>query len=95
MDSTMDWPMYRRVERQADRLIAMIDHLDVDRGKLARRDMGAAYAEARGKCLNCCFTRECLSWLEGWRPGSNAPRFCPNISLLEDCRRPAPPDWVI
>ena len=91
----MDWPMYRQVERQANRLADMIERLDVDTGKLVRRGMGEAYAEARAKCLRCCNTRECLSWLEAWQPGSDAPRFCPNAELFEACRRLSPPDWQI
>lgn len=91
----MDWPMFRQVERQASRFSEMIVQLDVDTGKLVRRRAGAAYAEARERCLNCSHTRECLPWLDARQTGRSAPSFCPNASLLEDCRRSPAPDWQI
>ena len=48
----MDWPMYRHVECQANRMIDMIQRLGVDSGKLVRLEQGGAYAEARQKCLS-------------------------------------------
>ena len=87
----MDWSTYREVERQASRLAEMIERLGVDRSKLVREETGAAYAEARGKCLNCQNVRDCLSWLQAWQSEGDAPRFCPNAPLLEACR-PSHPD---
>ena len=82
-----DWPMFRRVERQAKRLTEMIQRRDVDTGKLVKIGNGFAYAEAREKCLNCRSTRECLAWLDAEPPSSEAPLFCPNFSLFEACKR--------
>lgn len=90
----MDCSTPRQVERQASRLSEMINQLNVDRGKLVRRGAGAAFAEAREKCLNCSHTRECLAWLDARQPGRGAPWFCRNASLFEDCRS-SPPDWQI
>ena len=46
-EDSMDWPMYRHVECQANRMIDMIQRLGVDTGKLVRLEQGGAYAEAR------------------------------------------------
>jgi hypothetical protein len=90
----MDCSTQRQVERQASRLSEMITQLHVDRGKLVRCRAGAAFTEAREKCLNCSHTRECLAWLDARRPGRSTPWFCPNAPLFEACRS-SPPDWQI
>jgi hypothetical protein len=90
----MDCSTQRQVERQASRLSEMITQLNVDRGKLVRCRAGAAFTEAREKCLNCSHTRECLAWLDARQPGRSTPWFCPNASLLEACRSSSP-DWQI
>ena len=90
----MDCSTQRQVERQVSRLSEMINQLNVDRGKLVRCRAGAAIVEARGKCLNCNCTGECLAWLDARQPGRGAPCFCPDASLLEACRS-SPPDWQI
>lgn len=87
----MDWPMYRRVERQAVRMHEMMDRLDVDPAALARLGQGEAYAEARARCLFCKSADECLRWLERRTPPNNPRLFCPSLPLFEACRpaRPA------
>jgi hypothetical protein len=81
----MDWPMYRRVERQAVRMHEMMDRLGVDQGAFARLRQGEVYAEARARCLFCGTTEKCLRWLEERdRPGA-VPAFCPNLRLFETC----------
>lgn len=83
----MDWPMYRRVERQAVRMHEMMDRLGVDPAAFARLRQGAVYAEARERCLYCGTTDKCLRWLEGQgRPGAR-PAFCPNLRLFEACAK--------
>ena len=91
----MDWPMYRHVECQANRMIDMIQRLGVDTGKLVRLEQGGAYAEARQKCLNCLSARECLSWLRASPPSGERPLFCANFELLEQCMRPPASDYQI
>ena len=82
----MDWPKFRRVERQARRLHEVMERLDVDPGALVRLRHGEAYAEARTRCLFCGTGGKCLRYLDGPRP-ANRPEFCPNLSIFEACKR--------
>lgn len=83
----MDWPMYRRVERQATRMHEMMERLGVDALALARLRKGEAYAEARKGCLFCPTTEECFAWLDATGEPEQGPDFCPNRKLLLSCRR--------
>ncbi|MBS0232010.1 MAG: hypothetical protein JSR99_00820 [Proteobacteria bacterium] len=76
------------MQRRAARLADMIERLDVDKGTLFCRGMGAAYADARAKCFRCENKRSCSAWLVSPEIAHAAPAFCPNAALLEDCRRP-------
>ena len=87
----MDWPMFRSVERQASRLADMMQRLDADPSKLVRMRAGEAFAEARTKCLHCSSARECLLWLNNDPPSDKAPLFCPNLALLDDCKKSVGP----
>lgn len=83
----MKGPMSRQVERQATRMNEMMERLDVDVLALVRLRQGAAYAEARDKCLRCRNFTECLLWLDA-RPASlEPPLFCPNHALFEACAK--------
>jgi hypothetical protein len=79
----MDWPMFRRVERQAVRMHEMMDRLDVDPAEFARLRQGDVYAEARTRCLHCGTTDKCLRWLEDINRAGTSPDFCPNLQLFE------------
>lgn len=81
----MDWPMHSHVERQAVRMHAMMDRLNVDVPKLARLRCGDAYAEARTRCLLCGTTDKCLRWLDGFGRQDLAPAFCPNLREFQKC----------
>lgn len=84
----MDWPMYRRVERQAARMHEMMDRLGVDARALARLRQGEAYSEARTRCLFCEHADMCLTWLASDARRETAASFCPNVPLFEACRQP-------
>jgi len=86
----MYWPMFRRVERRALRLHEVMQRLDVDPGRLARLRGGDAYAEARATCLSCGTSERCLRWLDDPARGDGRPEFCPNLKLLEACKRDRP-----
>lgn len=90
----MDWPMFRRVERQATRLHEMIDRLGIDPVALVRLNNGEAYHEARAACLFCHKTDACLAWLDGTMQ-ADQPGFCPNLELLKSMpsRKPDAGDW--
>jgi hypothetical protein len=85
----MDWPMYRRVERQARRMHEVMARLDVDPLALARDRSGDTYAEARRRCLLCGSSDQCLRWLEGTLAKTN-PDFCPNLRILTQHTRQRP-----
>ena len=87
----MNWPMYRRVERRASRMLDMMERLDVDVAALARLRGGDAYAEARARCLMCGTSDLCLRWLDGELPAQSRPTFCPSLSLFDGCKRKKPP----
>jgi hypothetical protein len=79
--------MFRRVERQARRMHEVMRRMDVDAGRLARLRGGEAYAEARTRCLFCGTSEKCLRWLDDPTQAGRRPEFCPNLSLLEACKR--------
>ena len=83
----MDWPMARRVERQAHRMHDMMARLDVDAAALARLRQGEAYAEARRRCISCGTSDKCLRWLDDPSQVGRRPNFCPNLSLFDACKR--------
>jgi uncharacterized protein DUF6455 len=83
----MDWPMFRRVERQARRMHEVMKRLDVDPGMLTRSRRGDAYAEARDRCLFCGTSDKCLRWLDQPTPSRKRPEFCPNLTLFDACKR--------
>lgn len=83
----MRWWMTRRVERQATRMHAVMERLDVDAAALARVRQGQAYAEARTRCVTCGTSDQCLRWLDSRPAASNAPVFCPNLRLFEQFRK--------
>ena len=83
----MNWPMSGTVERQARRMVDVMERLDVDPLKLARERRGEAYAEARDRCLHCSSAQDCLRWLDGNSPDGGQPAFCSNLRLFESCKR--------
>ena len=78
--------MFRNVDRQATRMAAMIERLDVDPGELVRLRDGEAVTQARKTCLNCTGVRECLKWLDA-PPSSESPVFCANLPLFESLKK--------
>jgi hypothetical protein len=90
----MSWIMQHRVERRASRMHEMMKRLDVDPRILGQRRHGDAYAEARARCFFCGTSDKCLRWLDASATTNRKPAFCPNLSLLEACRRIHPTDYV-
>lgn len=78
--------MSRTVERRATRMHQMMQRLKVDILTLVRLRDGAAYEEARSRCLRCEESSVCLLWLDkgdGMNPG---PDFCPNLEFFNACK---------
>jgi hypothetical protein len=88
--NTMDWPMVRRVERQARRMHEMMDRLNVDALALVRLNKGDVYAKARSTCLFCGTSDMCLRWLDGHSRSDGSPNFCPNLRVFQTCMRERP-----
>lgn len=86
-DRIMPWPMFRRVERQAQHMSEMMERLEVDAGTAARCQQGSAFAQARANCLRCGSTRECCRWLDGASDAPHPATFCPNVPFFVSCRR--------
>lgn len=81
------WPMFRRVLQQAQRLDDVMARLGIEPCLAARQEMGAAFARARTTCLFCPFMEDCERWLA--RAGAGAaepPGFCPNAAFFAACR---------
>ena len=79
------WPMFRRVERQAGLFGDMMERLEVNPGAAAREEGGASFAAASRRCLWCSSSTECRNWLD--RGGADAaPLFCPNAGYLNRVR---------
>ena len=78
----MNWAMRRSVERQAIRMHQMMNRLHVDALALVRLRNGAAYAQARSRCLQCEDVGACLHWLDKGGPIAR-PDFCPNLALFD------------
>jgi len=87
----MDRIAVLRVERRACRMHEVMDTLEVDRGMLARLKGGAAYSQARQRCLFCGTSDKCLRWLDQPRRPDSKPGFCPNLTLFEACKPVASP----
>jgi hypothetical protein len=82
----MSWPMFRRVERQAQTMSRMMERLDVDMAAAVRHQHGASFAQARTNCVLCQSTHECDRWLAGAPDASDPSHFCPNIRFFSMCR---------
>lgn len=80
-------PTVALVEKRANRLHEVIKALGINPAKLARLDRGAAYQQAREKCLYCSFADECVAWLSnGHTLNRDAADFCPNRDCFDRCR---------
>jgi hypothetical protein len=78
--------MFERVERQSRRLDEMMERLEVNPVRAARRRGGLALAQARSRCLTCTSKHLCRFWLDQAGATPETPEFCPNAVFLESCR---------
>lgn len=83
-DYCYGFPIYQRVEAQADLMDRMLRHAGIAPVELIRRDRGASWYEARTRCLECRFDRECRAWLatHPGETGTDVPDFCTNAAVL-------------
>lgn len=83
-DYCYGFPIFHRVEAQAELMDRMLQHARITRLELIRRDSGASWYEARTRCLECHLDRECRAWLAAHmaEPDADLPEFCPNVRVL-------------
>lgn len=70
-------------EDQAQRIIKMIQRLDVDLLELAYTRFGTVYAGAQRVCSSCENAAECSRWLTTASLRDQRPAFCPNLPLFK------------
>jgi hypothetical protein len=82
--------MLRRVVRQIALMDRLMERVGVDPGAAARDSGGAAWYEARSKCIACCSGKQCRDWLANLPddgPPVEPPAFCHNADFLRRCRK--------
>lgn len=76
-----------RIVRQSDLMDRMLGRAGANRAIARRKDRGAAWMEARLRCIECPSVEACIAWLdtpgEDGRPGSAS--FCPNARFFHAC----------
>ena len=92
MGCHMQWPMFRRIEKQARRMREMMARLRVDPVALARARNGNAFAEARNRCVVCGTTEECARYLHKPEGTASVPDFCPNHQLFQSTEKLPEPE---
>jgi hypothetical protein len=88
-DFCFERPMLRRVVRQIALMDRLMERVGVDPGAAARDGGGAAWYEARSKCIACCSGKQCRDWLASQPSASPSepPEFCHNAEFLKRCRK--------
>jgi len=84
-DFCVSWPMLNHVLSQAKLMDEMMSRLGVDPAVAVRVDQGAAFYEARTRCIDCSSVESCRCWLASLEAPPQPPNFCPNEAFFEDC----------
>ncbi len=84
-DFCFSWPMLNHVLSQAELMDQMMARLGVDPAVAARLDRGAAFYEARIRCVDCSSVETCRCWLASSEASPMPPKFCPNVAFFEEC----------
>jgi hypothetical protein len=77
-------PMLERVLRHAELMDRMLERLRLDAAAAVRIENGAAWYEARTRCIACCNDLKCKDWLarSGAEAARELPEFCLNVEFL-------------
>jgi len=86
-DFCFSWPMFNHVLSQAERMDQMMSRLGVNPAVAARIDRGAAFYEARTRCIDCLSVGSCRSWLVSSEASPMPPDFCPIAAFFADCAK--------
>ena len=84
-DFCFSWPTLNHVLSQAKLMDEMMSRLGVNPAVAARVDQGAAFYEARTRCIACPSVESCRCWLATLEASPRPPNFCPNEAFFEDC----------
>ncbi len=78
-------PMLDHVVRQAATMDKMMKVVGVNPLIAVRIEAGAAFFEARSRCIDCRARAQCRGWLAATRPDAGTPPFCPNTAFFATC----------
>ena len=81
-DLCFSWPMLNHVLSQAELMDQMMSRLGVNPAVAARIDRGAAFYEARTRCIDCPVNRIMPLLADIFGSVGGAPRFLPNRGVL-------------
>ena len=84
-DFCLSRPMLDHVLRQAATMDRMMAAVGVEPAVAVRVERGAAFFEARTRCIECRALAECKAWLANSGEGAAPPPFCPNRSFFGTC----------
>ena len=84
-DYCYSYPVFKRVEQQAGQMDRVLAHAGIAALAIIRHDGGAAWFEARTRCIECPDDRQCRAWLDGKTEGKPqaVPAFCPNKASFD------------
>lgn len=82
------FPIFNRVVSQADLMDRMMARTGADPLIAIRRDGGAAWHEARSRCVDCVADEQCRRWLDSILCDElqDVPAFCANSAFIKTCR---------
>jgi len=80
------WPLTDQVWRQFGQFDLVMERIRVDPVLAARKEGGAAIAQARNICLVCLRQKRCRSLLEDGDAAAIM-AFCPNAGFFDQCRQ--------
>ena len=86
-DFCFSWPMLNHVLSQAKLMDEMMSRLGVDPAVAVRVDQGAAFYEARTRCIDCSSVESCRCLLASSEASPVAPDVCPNAAFFEECAK--------
>lgn len=90
-DHPYGFPIFNRVQTQADLMDRMMARTGADPLVAIRRDGGTSWYEARSRCIDCVADQMCRHWLDvGPCNGrQEVPAFCANRDFIKACRQGA------
>ena len=86
-DLCFSWPMLKHVLSQTELMDQMMSRLGVNPAVAVRIDRGAAFYDARTKCIGCPSGGSCRCWLTSSEAAVTPPDFCPIAAFFEDCAK--------